>query len=653
MHVASGAVADTTKRLQVEVPDLPSSGGDRYAEVVRSFGLVAGALSQLRGLDDLLHLIASEICRLADAPRASVYLRDDKTGLYRGQVGHADHDIDAGIKRLVCGIEADRFTREIVATKAPVVVANTLTDTRPIRSAMRSWKVRSMMGVPMILREEVIGLVFLDCEDKRHVFSDSDRNIATAFAGLAAVAISQAQLTSELRSSLETVAKQNRTLRRAAAVDDRLTNLVLEGGNLRQTATAVAELTGKPCAIYDAEQTQRAIGHPPDTDDPIALRLLEPEFREHPQVAEALAALSERRSAVIGPFPAAGLGNRFLIAPVTVRDEQWGTLVIMEHRGFLSSFDMLVSRRAATIVALEISAERRAVSAEWNARAALAGELVRGNCDMAELERRAMFLGVDLEKPRLLCLVTAADKNVMLPDARTVVDAVTSALPGGGALATGVVDGVAALIEAPENTAPLEASSIVKRAVSQACASLADDGRLVAGVSTICLHASDYARAYVQARQVTQCIASFCPPDGERVLSADDLGAARVLLASSDVSETERFAQETLGGLLQDDQSRDLLDTLEGFFLNGRSVRRSAEHVGVHENTIRYRLARIEQLTGLRVGSDSDAQLSAHLALQVIRLRGGLRRRRRLESSQPPPGVSSPSRSQLAVLPDA
>ncbi len=56
----------------------------------------------------------------------------------------------------------------------------------------------------------------------------------------------------KLRSSLDTVARQNQLLRRAATIEDRLTKLVLDGGDIREIASAVAQLTAKPCAVYDA-----------------------------------------------------------------------------------------------------------------------------------------------------------------------------------------------------------------------------------------------------------------------------------------------------------------------------------------------------------------------------------------------------------------
>jgi len=53
-------------------------------------------------------------------------------------------------------------------------------------------------------------------------------------------------------------------------------------------------------------------------------------------------------------------------------------------------------------------------------------------------------------------------------------------------------------------------------------------------------------------------------------------------------------------------------------------VRETAEQVGVHENTIRYRLARIAELTGLDVATNADDQLAGQLATLVLRLEGAL-----------------------------
>ena len=604
-------------------PDPSGSRHDAYRSAIRAFGEVAGALGAAHELDDLLHLVAEHICELVGVQRCSVYLRDEDSDIFRGQVGNADHDIDAEIKKLIAGVPGDGFTAEILKTRAPVTLQDALQDPRPIHSIMRAWEVRSMMGVPMVLRGDVIGLVFLDDEQRPHRFTAVDEEIAAAFAELAAVAIAQSRLTGRLRSSLNTVARQNKLLRRAAMVEDRLTKLVLEGGDVREIADAVAQLTAKPCAIYDARFERIALAMPAGLEETVVPKILEPGYRDQPAVVDALAALDATRGGVVEPIPAAGLNHRFMLAPIVVRDDTWGRVVLMEFQSRFGGIDMHVCRRAATNIAVEMSAERRAATAEWNARATLAGEMIRGTADVASLQHRADYLGIRLDLPRVLCLVTAAEgRNAVIPDPRAVAAHFVEA-GASGVLASGVAEGVVVVLDLAEEVPVPAAVRDLQEVVAAACAKIDPAGSLLAGISGVCRALPDYVRAYEQARQVVACIDRFCPP-GRRVLSADDLGAGRLLLAAADADEVERFAHETLGPLLDGgDPSGDLVTTLESFFANGRSIRRAAGALEVHENTIRYRLGRVDEALGLPVSTDADAQLTVQLALLVLRLQGG------------------------------
>jgi sugar diacid utilization regulator len=606
-------------------PGTPAvSREEAYQAAIRAFGEVAGALGEVKKLDDLLHLVARHICDLVGVHRCSVYLRDKDSDLFRGQVGHADRDIDERVKRLVAGVPGDEFTGEILRTMAPVTINDAVSDPRPIRSTMRAWKIRSMMGVPMIIRGEVTGIVFLDDEDRPHSFQPIDADTAAAFADLAAVAINQAQLTGKLRASLDTVARQNQLLRRAAQIEDRLTKLVLDGGDIREIADTVSQLTGKPCAVYDANNERLALIVPPGLDETANPKILEPGYRSQPAVLDALAALDGSRGGVVEPLPAAGLNHRFMIAPVVVRDDIWGRVVLMEFPARFGPIDMHVCRRAATNIAVEMSAERRAATAEWNVRASLAGELIRGGADPGSVRKRADYMGIRLDLPRVLCLLTPGEGVAAeLPDARAVAGAFADA-GATGVLATALAEGVVVIAEVDGDIAAADALAAVKTVVEKACGRIDPQGSLLAGISTICREASDYERGFTEARQVVSCLARFGATD-RRVLAADDLGAGRLLLAAADPAEIERFARDTLGRLLDEgDAAADLVATLAAFFDQGRSIRKTAAALDVHENTIRYRLGRIEEAIGLPIATDSDAQLTVHLALLVLRLQGRL-----------------------------
>jgi GAF domain-containing protein len=584
------------------------SGAAAYRRAIQAFSDVAAALNDAQDQSTLLHLIARKICELAGASRCSVYLRDEETGLYRGQVGHADHDIDADVRRLTAGIPADLFTQEIVESRKPVHLRDAQHDPRPIHSTMRSWGVRSMVGVPMVLRDEVIGIIYLDSADAPRTFTDADVAIAAVFAELAAVVISQAQMNAKLRESFGTVARQNDILRRVAALDDRLTNLVLQGANVREVVQAVADLTGKSCALYDGGFQRLASAVPPGDESFVAPRLLEPEFLGHPDVVAALDEIDPVRTTVVGPIARAGLLHRYLVAPVTIRGERWGTLVVMAHTARFGPLDQRICRRASTMIALDLSAERRIMASEWDAEATLISGLMDPARPRDDVRRRADFLGVVLDQPHVVALLARHSGPPL--EVRAVREAF-----GGKVLCGGTADGVAVLIHGTD----------VAAARAHVEAARAQLGEPLAAISVPCRDGDAYPRAYAQTRQVLQCIRAFHGPGSTRVLAADELGAGRLLLMGADATEADRFVDETLRDMLADSGAPDLLLTLVRFFEDQRSVRRVASHLDVHENTVRYRLAKIEELTGLPVRTDSDAQLTVQLALLVLHMRGRLR----------------------------
>src|SRR5690606_16411290 len=115
---------------------------------------------------------------------------------------------------------------------------------------------------------------------------------------------------------------------------------------------------------------------------------------------------------------------------------------------------------------------------------------------------------------------------------------------------------VAAIVPLEDDARPGRRTEAIKELAARVCSRLDPEGRLVAAVSTVCRSASDYVRAYKEACQVASCLEAFCPPD-TAVLAADDLGAARLFLFSTDPDEAVRFAHDTLGALLDPELDGD------------------------------------------------------------------------------------------------
>jgi sugar diacid utilization regulator len=591
---------------------------------VEAFSRLAPTIDEAKSIDDLLNGVARSVSTLVNIERCSVFLRDEREDLFRGCVSRdGDGELDETIRNCVAGIPADGVTRETLRTRRPVIVGNARSDARMIKTTVRRWKVRSVMSVPMIVGDEVIGLMLLDDEDRKHAFTEDDAEAAFLFAGLAAVAVTHTQSRLDLGSKLAVSGRQVRALRRATAVDERLTELVLEGRPLADLLKTFAELLDKPCAVFGENGERRVTALPPEADERAVPRLLEPPFTDSPEIRRALAENDGSRVFVVGPLPRANLLHRHLVAPVMLGEELWGRLVVMEHKARFNGGDMVAVRRAAALIALQVSSDRDAMEADWNAGSSLAAELL-GNCrDMDTVRKRAERLGVSLETPRVVMLVSRRneDEDEAL-DFRAVARAFNAVAPELGVQVTSVGTAAAALVELPTGTDAgafvhdsKELFEAVRRQVGPA---------LVAGVSAVHSTADGYRIAHREARQVVDCVRRFSPQDGPALFTAEELGVGSLLLSSSDTEAVSDFAEETVGELVREHSKADLLTTLCSFFENMGSIRGSAAALDVHENTIRYRLSRIEELTGLAITHDPDAQLRARLSLLVLMLKGTL-----------------------------
>jgi PucR family transcriptional regulator, purine catabolism regulatory protein len=76
------------------------------------------------------------------------------------------------------------------------------------------------------------------------------------------------------------------------------------------------------------------------------------------------------------------------------------------------------------------------------------------------------------------------------------------------------------------------------------------------------------------------------------------------------------FAAETLAPLLNGDAHESLLATLEMFFTTNGNTFQAAQRLGLHRNTLTYRLNRIQELLGVTL-DDPDVRLALHLALKI------------------------------------
>jgi DNA-binding PucR family transcriptional regulator len=146
--------------------------------------------------------------------------------------------------------------------------------------------------------------------------------------------------------------------------------------------------------------------------------------------------------------------------------------------------------------------------------------------------------------------------------------------------------------------------------------------RLAGGLGRTCRRLGDFAESYREAA-IALDLARSAGGEAE-IRTHEDLGFYGVLAGAVDPQALDALAQRTLAALLHADRELGTryLVTLAAYLRDDRHLKPAASALGIHINTLRYRLARIEKLLGVRL-DDADARFLLELAVRLVEARSG------------------------------
>ena len=135
------------------------------------------------------------------------------------------------------------------------------------------------------------------------------------------------------------------------------------------------------------------------------------------------------------------------------------------------------------------------------------------------------------------------------------------------------------------------------------------------GVSGVCERPLNLDRA---SREASTALRAAERLKAGTVASYDELGVVRLFVASQGDDSIREFVRQMLGDIIDYDERKDgrLLETLRVYFESNCSQQEAADKLFVHHKTVRYRLTRIEELSGLNLSKHED-RINLDLALKV------------------------------------
>jgi PucR family transcriptional regulator, purine catabolism regulatory protein len=402
------------------------------------------------------------------------------------------------------------------------------------------------------------------------------------------------------------VNEQYAVLRRALAAHERLERVVLSQRGLDALAGTLATLVGATVLVLDARGELLA--------QSAFRRVLEP---------EAVRALRDevdgRRSRSDSPrafLPShAGLADRSLALPVTADGSSGPTgervpeawLVAVKDSGPLTDFDRLTLHQAVTIVALELLRGRVAGDTERRLAGDVLAALVEGELSGAELERRLEPFGMADRVAAIVVHRPDGGRGSPTPVEDALVLALREEASPGLVASSGAF--TCALVDAADEDVLFALAERVagRMAAGSAAGPRVGVGRPVPG--------GEARRSFHEARCAVEAVALGADSghggngaaNGARTgngtvhaATYKDLGSFQLLLSLQDDEALRLFCDSILGPIEAGDghYGGELMRSLEAFIEENGQWERAAKRLYCHRHTLRYRIRRVEELTG-------------------------------------------------------
>ncbi|MBL8132367.1 MAG: GAF domain-containing protein [Anaerolineae bacterium] len=199
-------------------------------------------------LDDILTQAMEVIVQLTGAERGYILLRDLVTGrvevrIARESTRSAGDDISTTV------------IDHVLSTGKPMVTDNASSDPRMLGSeTIAKFTLRSIICVPLITKETLIGAIYVDNRLKEGVFTEKEMNLMQAFANQTAVAIENARLFADVQATLTEI----------TATKELLENIFASiiSGVITTSAEATVTTFNRAAAEILATPPESAVGKP-------------------------------------------------------------------------------------------------------------------------------------------------------------------------------------------------------------------------------------------------------------------------------------------------------------------------------------------------------------------------------------------------------
>ncbi|MDE1911483.1 MAG: helix-turn-helix domain-containing protein [Pseudomonas sp.] len=463
-------------------------------------------------------------------------------------------------------------------------------------------------GRPMVL--SVISRTLMDV-------SEEDRVFLGMIIHLGAIAVErQRQLEAEHRAA--------ERLQQALHVHTTMLEHVLGGGSVTSLSLMVGDQLPNPVIAVDFTANQVVAGRSPDPalfDD----NAWQAAVAGVLSVQITKAAQESLRSALrstVNLFLDDGQRQftlRAQIEPLMVDHELVGALVLFPVAAPVNELDLLMLESAKFALSVQMMRSFIRFRFETRTQTELLLEVLEGRWrDADDIQQRAQRLGISFSTAQQMIIV---DYGAKAREAKNLHHNVARILQRAGMQATVIIvdNGLVCLVPAEG-----ERLSKIKRQITDDLAHyLGAEPILLA--SGVCRALADYPAAWERCRRLIEIARSF---GRSGPISDQDFGPIPIFVAAVGGEDIRTFVNDSVGAMLAHDRKHQTpyLETLTAYLRESCRSQACADAMGVHVTTLRYRLARIQELFGIDVETP-ERRFATELAIHLQRVIEGFQKR--------------------------
>jgi purine catabolism regulator len=427
-------------------------------------------------------------------------------------------------------------------------------------------------------------------------------------------------------------------LQQSDAILRRFLDLVLVGGDYSDIARVISEVCGHPVSIVD--RFRRILGQGGNVGESLALEFMDEDRTGESYLSTKYEPVSVADQVRQSPrHTVVDVGDKklhALVYPVEVSATQLGSIIVWDHAESEADARALMAiQHGATVVALKMMETRSIGQVEQQFRnEILEGLLSEQAASQATALQLSESLGHRLEPPFAILLVGSdvPSHRLLAPRERRQQSNVDTSLHLAQRYIRSYRDGLSFWRRGPHLIVfyPLpsrelsETREAIVSMLREVCERIETENApytVSSGISRPVEGIGEFHQAYEEARQSLEIGRALAGAKRSSVTHYDDLGLLRFAQVSETSVGIRNYCIDMLGPLLEHDRNSTarLVDTLRVFLECNQNHAEAARVLGIHYNSLRYRLKRTRQLIG-DIFKEPQKRLAIEVALHLYPL---------------------------------